>query len=297
MRNALTNFNEVNNEKIRLAIQKSGRLHEESIKLLKECAVMFEHPNGRLIAASTHFPLEVLFLRDDDIPGYIDSGVADIGIVGKNVWQESGYALTEILPLGFGKCRLSIAVPKGSGIDSITQLEGKHIATSYPNTLLAYLQQKGINAQMHEISGSVEVAPAIGLAHAICDIVSSGSTLISNGLVELETIMHSQAVLLAAENISDKKRILIERLVFRLKAVLQAKNNKYIVLNAPNEKLAGICRLIPGIKSPTIVPLADEGWSSIHSVVRENDFWDIIESLRDAGAQGILVIPIEKMIQ
>ncbi|WP_242918754.1 ATP phosphoribosyltransferase [Pontibacter liquoris] len=281
---------------LRLAIQKSGRLSEDSLNLIRECGISFISSTLKLKTESTNFPLEILFLRDDDIPGYVADGVADIGIVGENVLVEEGKQQLAVEKLGFSKCRLSLAVPKGASYDSVQDLDGKNIATSYPNLLQAYLQENGVTAQIHTISGSVEIAPSIGLADAICDIVSSGSTLISNGLREVERVFKSEAVLIANENLNAEKKQILEKLLFRIHSVQRAQKAKYILLNAPNESISEISALLPGVKSPTILPLAEEGWSSLHSVVNEDDFWEIIEKIKDAGAQGILVVPIEKMI-
>ncbi|MCC9135292.1 ATP phosphoribosyltransferase [Pontibacter silvestris] len=281
---------------LRLAIQKSGRLSEDSLKLIRECGISFITSSLKLKTESTNFPLEILYLRDDDIPGYVADGVADIGIVGENVLVEEGKQELAIEPLGFSKCRLSLAVPKSAEYNSVDDLEGKNIATSYPNLLQSYLDERGVKANIHTISGSVEIAPSIGLADAICDIVSSGSTLISNGLREVERVFKSQAVLIAHKGLSEEKRAILDKLLFRIHAVQRAQRTKYILLNAPNDKVDEIVSLLPGMKSPTVLPLAEKGWSSVHSVVNEDDFWEIIERLRDAGAQGILVIPIEKMI-
>lgn len=281
---------------LRIAIQKSGRLSEDSLKLIKECGISFINSSLKLKTESTNFPLEILYLRDDDIPGYVADGVADIGIVGENVLVEEGMQHLAMEQLGFSKCRLSLAVPKADTYTDISDLNGKNIATSYPNLLQAYLTDKGVEANIHTISGSVEIAPSIGLADAICDIVSSGSTLISNGLKEVERVFKSQAVLIANKDLNEEKRQILDKLLFRIHAVQRAQRAKYILLNAPNEKIDEISTLLPGVKSPTILPLAEEGWSSLHSVVNEDDFWEIIEKLKDAGAQGILVVPIEKMI-
>lgn len=281
---------------IRLAIQKSGRLSEDSLNLIRECGISFVNSSLKLKTEATNFPLEILFLRDDDIPGYVADGVADIGIVGKNVLVEAGQAELQVQKLGFSRCRLSIAVPKNISFDAISALEGKNIATSYPNILQQYLTSEGVKAHIHTISGSVEIAPSIGLADAICDIVSSGSTLISNGLREVETIFRSEAVLIAHQNLNQEKRHLLDQLLFRMDAVRKAQKAKYILLNAPNEAIDRIKSLLPGMKAPSILPLAEAGWSSVHSVVNEDDFWEIIQKLREAGAQGILVVPIEKMI-
>lgn len=282
--------------KLRLAIQKSGRLHDDSIKLLKECGIEISNGLNKLKAEASNFPIEVYFLRDDDIPQYVEDGVADIGIVGENVVYEKNKPLTVLNKLGFGKCRLSIAVRKSENYTGIQFLEGKKVATSYPVILSKFLKDNGVSAEVHEISGSVEIAPSIGLADAICDLVSSGSTLFSNGLQEAETILSSEAVLVATNNLEAQKQQIIDRLLFRIESVKKARNTKYILLNAPNDKLAEIIALLPGMKSPTVLPLAEAGWSSVHSVLNENDFWEIIEQLKAAGAQGILVVPIEKMV-
>jgi len=282
--------------KVKIAIQKSGRLYDDSIVLLKECGIDLRNVKDRLKTESDNFPLEVFFLRDDDIPQYVEDAVADIGIVGENVLLEKGKSVEVVEQLGFGKCRLSIAVPRNMEFDGAASLQGKRIATSYPKLLGQYLQQKNIQAEIHEISGSVEIAPGIGLADAVADLVSSGGTLFMNGLKEVETIFASQAVLIRNGKLSAEKMQVLEKLLFRIRAVKKSKRNKYILLNAPNDKLPQILALLPGMKSPTILPLAESGWSSVHSVLSEDTFWDIIEQLKDAGAQGILVIPIEKMI-
>lgn len=281
---------------LKIAVQKSGRLYEGSMKLLKECGIEISNGNNQLRVQAANFPMEVFFLRDDDIPEYIQDAVADIGFVGENVLAESGKEADTVEKLGFGKCRLSIAVPKNGALQTIADLNGKRIATSYPRLLAAFLKEKNITASIHEISGSVEIAPKIGLADAICDLVSSGSTLFSNELKEIEPILYSEAVLISNKKLAAEKRIILESLLFRIRAVKKAKNNKYVLLNAPNEKLEKIFRLLPGMKSPTVLPLAEPGWSSVHSVISENDFWNVIEQLKTAGAEGILIIPIEKMI-
>jgi len=281
---------------LKIAIQKSGRLYDDSIKLLKECGIELNNGNKQLKAAAFNFPIEVYFLRDDDIPQYVYDGVADIGIVGENVLLETAKDIDLVYRLGFSKCRLSIAVPKSIEYNSIEDLKGLKIATTYSTILQKYLNDKKINAEIHEISGSVEIAPGIGLADAICDLVSSGSTLFTNGLKEVEVILKSEAVLTANKNLSAEKKAILEKLLLRINSVKTAKNNKYIVLNAPNDQLKNIASILPGAKSPTIVPLVEAGWSSVHSVVNENDFWDIIEKLKQFGAEGILVMPIEKMI-
>ncbi|MGL4584760.1 MAG: ATP phosphoribosyltransferase [Flavobacterium sp.] len=282
--------------KLKIAIQKSGRLSEKSLELLKECGIKFPNGGGKLIAESKNFPIEVLFLRDDDVTKYVEQQVADIGIVGENVFLEANLPVTILEYLGFGSCRLSLAVSKEVDYQGINYFEGKKIATSYPFVLEKYLKEQGINATIEFISGSVEIAPSIGLANGVCDIVSSGSTLMSNGLKEVEKVLDSQAVLISNKNLGQEKQALLDKLLFRIKSVLNAKERKYILLNAPNDKLDQIISILPGMKSPTILPLADEGWSSLHSVIQEDQFWDIIDELKTLGAEGILVAPIEKMI-
>lgn len=281
---------------LKIAVQKSGRLYDGSMKLLKECDIEISNGNNQLRVQSPNFPVEVFFLRDDDIPEYVQDGVADVGFVGENVVLEKNKAIEIIEKLGFGKCRLSIAIPKNGAMKSIEDLDGKKIATSYPTILTNYLAQKNIQAEIHEISGSVEIAPKIGLADGICDLVSSGSTLFTNELKEIETILFSEAVLISDKKISAEKKAILNKILFRIRSVRKARNNKYVLLNAPNNKLDIICNLLPGMKSPTILPLATAGWSSVHSVINDTDFWNIIEKLKDNGAEGILIIPIEKMI-
>ena len=281
---------------LKIAVQKSGRLYEDSIRLLKECGIELNNGNKQLKAMAFNFPLEVYFLRDDDIPQYVYDGVADIGIVGENVLLETAKDIDLVYRLGFGKCRLSIAVPKTMEYNTTSDLNGLKIATTYSTILQGYLNKNKITAEIHEISGSVEIAPGIGLADAICDLVSSGSTLFTNGLKEVEVILKSEAVLTANKKLSVEKLAILEKLLLRINAVKTAKNNKYILLNAPNNQLKNISSLLPGMKSPTIVPLAEEGWSSVQSVVNENDFWEVIERLKEFGAEGIIVLPIEKMI-
>ena len=283
-------------ETLKIAVQKSGRLYEGSMKLLKECGIEVSNGNNQLRVQAANFPIEVFFLRDDDIPEYVQDAVADIGFVGENVVKEASKETDTIEKLGFGKCRLSIAVPKSGVLKSINDLNGKKIATSYPVILSGFLREKNITASIHEISGSVEIAPKIGLADAICDLVSSGSTLFTNELKEIETILSSESVLISNKNLTAEKRIILESLLFRICSVKKARNNKYVLLNAPNDKLETICSLLPGMRSPTILPLAESGWSSVHSVINESDFWNVIENLKANGAQGILIIPIEKMI-
>ncbi len=282
--------------RLKLAIQKSGRLNEDSMRLLKECGIDISNGVNKLKADASNFPIEVFFLRDDDIPQYVQDGVADIGFVGENVVYEKAKKVEVAYELGFGKCRLSFAVRKGEDFTGPQFLEGKKIATSYPVLVQNYLDQHQVNAEIHEISGSVEIAPGIGLADVVCDLVSSGSTLFMNGLKESETILNSQAVLVKRNNLPPELVSILERLLFRMESVKKAKKNKYVLLNAPNAQLDKIIALLPGMKSPTIVPLATEGWSSVHTVIAEADFWNLIEQLTAVGAEGILVIPIEKMI-
>lgn len=284
------------NKTVKIAIQKSGRLSEDSLNLFRECGIRVEIGKGRLRSVSSNFPAEFLFLRDDDIPGYVEDGVADLGIVGENVLVESGRKVDVVKPLGFSRCRLSIAVSRERDFVLPEDLNGKSIATSYPRILGEYLKNNNITAHIHEISGSVEIAPSIGLADAICDIVSSGSTLLSNGLKELESIFRSEAVLIANPRLAAEQQAILDKLLFRIASVQNAKDHKYVLLNAPNDKLETITAILSGMKSPTVMPLAIGGWSSVHSVLKESDFWEKIESLKDAGAQGILVIPIEKMV-
>lgn len=281
---------------LRIAVQKSGRLQEKSLNLLNECGLGIDNGKSELKALARNFPAEILFLRDDDIPQYVEDGVADLGILGENVVLEKKKKLSVINRLGFAKCRLSIAVPKGTYYTGVSWLEGKKIATSYSHIVQDFLKRNNVKAEIHEISGSVEIAPGIGLADAICDIVSTGGTLMSNGLIEVETVVKSEAVLVANTQLSAAKQLLIDKLMFRIAAVNEAANNKYILLNAPNDKLDQIINVLPGMKSPTVMPLAIDGWSSVHSVLAEDDFWEIIHQLKANGAQGILVIPIEKMI-
>jgi ATP phosphoribosyltransferase len=283
-------------DKLKIAIQKSGRLSEDSLGLIKKCGIKLNLGKSSLKAECLNFPAEILFLRDDDIPQYVQDGVADLGIVGENVLVEKNKQISLIKELGFSKCRLSLAVPRDLDYSGISYFNNKKIATSYPNLLNQYLSKHNISAEIHEISGSVEIAPGIGLAEGICDIVSTGSTLLSNGLKEVEQIFNSQAVLIANKNLSASKQELTEKLLFRISAVNKARDTKYVLLNAPNEKIDEISNILPGVKSPTVMPLAEPGWSSLHSVVEEKAFWEIIDKLKEAGAQGILVIPVEKMI-
>lgn len=283
-------------EVLKIAIQKSGRLYDDSVRLLGECGIELRNVKDRLRTESDTFPMEVFFLRDDDIPQYVEDGVADIGIVGQNVLLEKNKKVNTIEELGFGKCRLSIAIPRNETYEGPAFLQEKRIATSYPFLVQQFLDKNKIQAEIHEISGSVEIAPGIGLADVVVDLVSSGSTLFMNGLKEVESILKSQAVLIRNQNLKKEKEALLEKLLFRISAVKKSRRNKYILLNAPNERLKEIIELLPGMRSPTVLPLAESGWSSVHTVLREDEFWDKIEALKKVGAEGILVIPIEKMI-
>ncbi len=283
-------------ERLKIAIQKSGRLTEDSQNLFSECSITIQDGKRQLLAPSPNFPIDLLYLRDDDIPQYIQDGVADIGVLGENVYLESMANLNIVKRLGFAKCRLSLAIQRGIDYTGLEYFKDKRIATTYPNIVSKFLKGKNIEAEIHEISGSVEIAPNIGLADAICDIVSTGSTLMSNGLKEVETVMKSEALMVVNPAISPEKQAILDKLIFRIESVEAAKKNRYILLNAPNSNIDKICGLLPGMKSPTILPLAKEGWSSLHSVVDEERFWDVIELLKENGAEGILVVPIEKMI-
>lgn len=283
------------NTKLKIAIQKSGRLNEKSLQLLKECGISINN-GGKLMSTASNFPLEVFYLRDDDIPQYVAEGVADIGIVGENEYLEKQQPVEIINRPGFSRCKLSLAVRREEEYTDITWFEGKRIATSYPVILEKYLKKNDVNATIEKISGSVEIAPGIGLADGIFDIVSTGSTLLANGLKEVEVVLKSEAVLIANTMLGPLKKAILEKLLFRIEAAKSAKQNKYILLNAPNDKLDSIIELLPGMRSPTVLPLADEGWSSVHSVINEDDFWDVIDQLKAKGAEGILVCPIEKMI-
>lgn len=282
--------------KLKLALQKSGRLSEKSLKLLEECGIKISNGTRKLKAVSSNFPLEILFLRDDDIPQYVEQGVADVGILGLNEVLEQQKQIETIQKLGFAQCRLSLAIPKEESYNGIEYFQGKKIATSYPEILSNYFKQKNIDAQIEKIGGSVEIAPGIGLSDAIFDIISTGSTLLTNGLKEVETVVESEAVLISGENLSNKNQEILKMLLFRINAVKEASESKYILLNAPNQSLEKIINLLPGMKSPTVLPLAESGWSSIHSVIKEDQFWEVIEKLKNEGAQGILVLEIEKMI-
>lgn len=283
--------------KLKIAIQKKGRLSENSHKLLEECGIKFSNGTEVLRTSAANFPVEILFLRDDDIPQYVEQKVADIGILGENMVFEKNKDVEILEQLGFAHCRLSLAIPKEEAFNGPGHFINKKIATSYPRLLNNYLKENRLTAEIEEISGSVEIAPGIGLADAVCDIVSSGSTLMTNGLREVVTIMKSQAVIISNRNLDPQKKDILEKLLFRIRAVKNAKENKYILLNAPLEAIHEICKILPGVKSPTILPLEEKGWCSIHSVVKEDEFWERIDQLRQAGAQGILVIPIEKLIR
>lgn len=281
---------------LKIAIQTKGRLNEDSLKLIGEAGIKLPLSTRKLISTATNFPMEALFLRDDDIPQAVAAGVADVGIVGENEMLEKNEKVIIAKRLGFSKCRLSLAIPKDDEYTGLEYFNGKKIATSYPEILRTYFDKNGIKAEIHVINGSVEIAPGIGLADAIFDIVSSGSTLVSNRLKEVEVVVYSEAVLVANPKLSETKKAILDDLIFRMESVQRAEKKKYILLNAPNEKLAEIESYLPGMKSPTVMPLAEEGWSSVHSVIEEKDFWEIIGKLKAAGATGILVIPIEKMI-
>lgn len=283
--------------RLRLAIQKSGRLHDQSVQLLKDCGIDLSNGRDQLKLQVRNFPMEVLYLRNSDIPEYIEKGVADIGIIGENLLVESSARIKLVEKLGFSKCRLSIATPRSSNYESIRDLEGKRIATSYPNSLQDYLDANNISASIHTISGSVEIAPNIGLADAVCDLVSSGSTLFKNGLEEREAILYSEAILAARQDVNSDRQEILDELVFRIQAVQRAQRSKYVLMNVPNDRIYEVSEILPVLKSPTIMPLAEEGWSSLHSVIEESKFWKIISQLKKAGAEDILVIPIDKMIR
>ena len=282
--------------KLKIAIQKSGRLYEDSLKLLRDCGISYNDGKDQLKVTADNFPLEIYYLRNSDIPQYVEDGVVDIAILGENLLIEKDKKIDIVERLGFSKCRVSLAVPKDIETDDIQFFNGKKIATSYPNTLQKFLNDNNIQAEIHVISGSVEIAPNMGLADGICDIVSSGSTLFKNGLRETKTILKSEAVLAKNKNLNEEKLALVNKLLFRIQAVLKAKNTKYILMNVPNNKIADVANVLPVLKSPTVIPLAEEGWSSIHSVIEENRFWEVIDELKQAGAQDILIIPIDKMV-
>ncbi|MFK5878423.1 MAG: ATP phosphoribosyltransferase [Flavobacteriaceae bacterium] len=283
-------------DRLKIAVQKSGRLNQDSLKLLKDCGISIDNGKDQLKAQSRNFPLEVLYLRNGDIPQYLRDGVVDIAIIGENVIVEKGRDLITLEKLGFSKCRVCVAVPKDIDYTSLNDLEGMKIATSYPNTVNQFLDKNSVKADLHIINGSVEIAPNIGLANAIVDIVSSGSTLFKNNLKEVETLLTSEAVLVSSPLLSDEKQSILDKLQFRIQAVLKARDSKYVLLNAPNDKVQDIIKILPGMKSPTVLPLAEEGWSSIHTVIKKNKFWEVIDELKLNGAEGILVCPIEKMV-
>ena len=281
---------------LKIAIQKSGRLHDESIQILKDCGISVYNGNDQLKVTASNFPLEVYYLRNSDIPQYLIDGVVDIAIVGDNLLVEKEQNIQIVEKLGFSKCKVSVAVPKNFNYNSIQDLNGLRVATSYPKTVIDYFSSKGISVDIHQISGSVEIAPNIGLSDAIVDIVSSGSTLFKNGLKEVEVILKSEAVLAVSPRISDEEKQLVSKLQFRIQAVLRSRKSKYILMNVPNDKISEISKILPVLKSPTVMPLAEEGWSSVHSVIDEDKFWEVIDQLKEAGAEGILVCPIEKMV-
>ncbi|MDV7695848.1 ATP phosphoribosyltransferase [Chryseobacterium soli] len=282
--------------KLKIAIQKSGRLYDESLQLLKDCGIFVNNGKDQLKVSVDNFPMEIMYLRNSDIPQYLEDGVVDIAVVGENLLAEKQKNIQIVQYLGFSKCRVSLAVPKEIETDSLTYFQGKKIATSYPNTLKSFLKSNNITADIHVISGSVEIAPNIGLADGICDIVSSGSTLFKNGLRETVTLLKSEAVLAKTPQLSQEKNAILEKFLFRIQSVLKAKKSKYILMNVPNEKIAEISNVLPVLKSPTVIPLAEKGWSSIHSVIDEERFWDVIDELKANGAQDILIIPIDKMV-
>ena len=281
---------------LRIAIQKSGRLNEDSLRMIKDCGISIDNGKDQLKASARNFPLEVFYLRNGDIPQYLRDGVVDIAIIGENVLIEKGEDISFVERLGFSKCKVSLAVPKDFDYPGMTYFSNRRIATSYPNTVKKYLSENGIEPDIHLINGSVEIAPNIGLADGICDIVSSGSTLFKNNLKEVEVLLTSEAVLAVSPMISDAAQTILDKLQFRIKSVLKGRNSKYVLLNAPNDKLEAIINVLPGMRSPTVLPLAQEGWSSVHSVIDKNQFWEIIDELKEKGAEGILVCPIEKMV-
>ncbi|NJB35580.1 ATP phosphoribosyltransferase [Croceivirga sp. JEA036] len=282
--------------KLRIAIQKSGRLNEDSLDILKNCGVSIDNGKDQLKASARNFPMEVFYLRNGDIPQYLKDGVVDIAIIGENVLFEKGEGITIAEKLGFSKCKVSMAIPKGKQYTSFKDFEGKRIATSYPNTVNKFLEQNGVKADIHLINGSVEIAPNIGLADAICDIVSSGSTLFKNNLKEVEVLLKSEAVLAVSPKIDNERKVILDKLLFRIQSVLKARQSKYVLMNVPNDSLDTILTILPGMRSPTVLPLAEEGWSSVHTVINKDTFWEVIDELKQAGAEGILVCPIEKMV-
>jgi ATP phosphoribosyltransferase len=281
---------------LKIAVQKSGRLKEDSMKLLKDIGISIDNGKDQLKAKASNFPIEVFYLRNGDIPQYLKDGVVDAAIIGNNILVEKGNSISYISKLGFSKCRVSIAVPKSLEYNSLSDLEGKQIATSYPNTVRGFLEKQGVSANLHVINGSVEIAPNIGLADAIVDIVSTGGTLFKNNLIEREVLLKSEAVLAVSPSIKEVQKVLLDKIKFRIEAVLKGQSSKYVLLNAPNESLDAIIAILPGMKSPTVLPLATTGWSSVHSVIDKHLFWDIIDDLKALGAQGILICPIEKMV-
>ncbi len=282
--------------KLKIAVQKAGRLNEDSLQLLKDCGISIDNGKDQLKAFASNFPLEVLYLRNGDIPQYLKDGVVDIAIIGENVLIEKGNGITIVERLGFSKCRVSLAIPKGKKYKNINDLDGMRIATSYPNTVKDYFKKFNVKPDIHFISGSVEVAPSIGLSDAICDIVSSGGTLFKNNLKEVEVLLKSEAVLAVSPSISQESQLVLDKLQFRIQAVLKARKSRYILMNAPNDKIAGIIKILPGMRSPTVLPLAEKGWSSIHTVIEKDTFWEVIDELKQLGAEGLLVVPIEKMV-
>ena len=282
--------------KLKIAVQKAGRLNEDSLQLLKDCGISIDNGKDQLKASASNFPLEVLYLRNGDIPQYLKDGVVDVAIIGDNVLIEKGNGITVVEKLGFSKCRVSLAVPKGVNYKNINDLNGMRIATSYPNTVKEYFSKFNLTPDIHVISGSVEIAPSIGLADAICDIVSSGSTLFKNNLKEVEVMLNSEAVLAVSPTISAESQLILDKLQFRIQAVLKARKSRYILMNAPNDKIAEIIKILPGMRSPTVLPLAEAGWSSIHTVIEKDRFWEVIDELKLLGAEGLLVVPIEKMV-
>lgn len=282
--------------KLKIAIQKSGRLNEDSLKILKDCGISIDNGKDQLKASASNFPLEVFYLRNGDIPQYLRDGVVDVAIIGENVLIEKGNDIDFIERLGFSKCRVSLAIPKNKNYNGVNFFSGKRIATSYPNTVKNYFKENGVEPNLHIINGSVEIAPNIGLADGICDIVSSGSTLFKNNLEEVEVLLTSEAVLAVSPKIDKAAKVILNKLQFRIQSVLKGRQSRYVLLNAPNKKLEEIISILPGMRSPTVLPLVEEGWSSVHSVISKNQFWEIIDELKNAGAEGILVCPIEKMV-
>lgn len=282
--------------KLKIAIQKSGRLNEESLQLLKSCGIAIDNGRDQLKVDVPNFPMEILYLRNSDIPQYVEDGVADVAIIGENLLIEQEKEIEIAQRLGFSKCRVSLAVPKETELNDLNYFNGKKVATSYPNTVKAFFAKNKVEADIHYISGSVEIAPNIGLSDGICDIVSSGSTLFKNGLKETDVILKSEAILVKSKILDPAKTVILDRLLFRIQAVLRAKNSKYILMNVPNDKIAEVSAILPVLKSPTILPLAEEGWSSLHSVIEEDQFWEVIDALKNAGAEGILIVPIDKMV-